>query len=144
MLKHGVCKISASRSVSLVITYIRSQRFTPREHYSEVIMGVVASQITGVSIVYSTVWSGADQRKYQSSASLAFVRGIHRWPVNSLHKGPVTRKCFHLMTSSWGQARVIDIWLVRRTPIWSLPGGLHSGVPWTLLGPIFKKIFMSS
>ena len=44
--------------------------------------------------VYSTVYSGADQRKYQSSASLAFVRGIHRWPVNSPHKGPVTRKMF--------------------------------------------------
>ena len=40
------------------------------------------------------------KRKYQSSASLAFVRGIHRWPVNSPHKRPVTRKNFHLMTSS--------------------------------------------
>ena len=49
-------------------------------------------QITGVSIVYSTVCSDADQRKHQSSASLAFVRGIHRWPVNSPHKWPVTRK----------------------------------------------------
>ena len=37
---------------------------------------------------------GADQRKHQSSMSLAFVRGIHRWPVNSPHKGPVTRKMF--------------------------------------------------
>ena len=44
--------------------------------------------------VYSTVYSGADQRKHQSSASLAIVRGIHRWPVNSLHKGPGTRKMF--------------------------------------------------
>ena len=44
--------------------------------------------------VYWTVCSGADQRKHQSSASLAFVRGIHRWPVNSPHKGPVTRKMF--------------------------------------------------
>ena len=45
-------------------------------------------------IAYSTVYSGADQRKHQSSASLAFVRGIHRWPVNSPHNGPVTRKMF--------------------------------------------------
>ena len=60
-------------------------------HYSEVIMSTMASQITGVSIVYSTVCSGADQRKYQSSASEAFVRGIHRWPVNSLHKGLLTK-----------------------------------------------------
>ena len=55
---------------------------------------VMASQITGVSIVCSTVCSGADQRKHQSSASLAFMRGIHRWPVNSPHKGPVTRRMF--------------------------------------------------
>ena len=46
------------------------------------------------SIVYSTVYSGADQRNHQSSASLAFVWGIHRWPVYSLHKGPATRKMF--------------------------------------------------
>ena len=44
-------------------------------HYSEVIMSTMASQITGLSIVYSTVCSGADQRKHQSSASLTFVRG---------------------------------------------------------------------
>ena len=47
-----------------------------------------------IAIVYSTVYSGWDQRKYQSSVSLAFVRGIHRSPVNSPHKGPVTRKMF--------------------------------------------------
>ena len=54
----------------------------------------MAFQITSLTIVYSTVYSGADQRKHQSSASLAFVRGIHRWPVNSQHKGPITRKMF--------------------------------------------------
>ena len=63
-------------------------------HYSDVIMGGMASQITGISIVYSTVYSGTVQRKYQSSVSLAFVRGIHRRPVNSPHKGPVTQKMF--------------------------------------------------
>ena len=63
-------------------------------HYSVVIMGTMASQITSLTIVYSTVYSGADQRKHQSSASLAFVRGIHRWPLNSPHNGPVTRKMF--------------------------------------------------
>ena len=69
-------------------------------HYSDVIMNTMASQITSLTIVHSTVYSGADQRKYQSSALPAFVRGIHRWPVNSPHKRPVTRKCFHLITSS--------------------------------------------
>ena len=55
-------------------------------------MGAMASQITSLTIVYSTVYSGADQRKHQSSMSLVFVRGIHRWPVNSPHKWPVARK----------------------------------------------------
>ena len=57
-------------------------------------MSAMASQITSLTIVHSSVYSGADQRKHQSSSSLAFVRGIHRWPVNSPHKGPVTRKMF--------------------------------------------------
>ena len=57
-------------------------------------MGAVASQITSLTIVYSSVDSDADQRKRQSSASLAFVRGIHRGPVNSPHKWPVTQKMF--------------------------------------------------
>ena len=61
-------------------------------HYGDVIMGT--SQITILTIVYSTVYSGADQRKYQSSASLVFVRGIHRGPVNSPHKWPATWKMF--------------------------------------------------
>ena len=64
------------------------------EYYNDVLMTAMASQITSLAIVYSTVYSGADQWKHQSSASLVFVRGIHRWPVNSHHKGPVTRKMF--------------------------------------------------
>ena len=72
-----------------------------KKHYDDVIMGAMASRITSITIVYSSVYSGPDQRKHQSSASLTFVKRIHRWPVYSPHKGPVTRKCFHLMTSSW-------------------------------------------
>ena len=60
-------------------------------HYSDVIMDAMASRITSLTIIYIAVYSGANQRKYQSFASLAFVRGIHRWPVNSPHKG---RKIF--------------------------------------------------
>ena len=56
--------------------------------------GCDASQITSLTSVYSTIYSGADQRKHQSSTSLAFLWGNHRWPVNSLHKWPVTRKMF--------------------------------------------------
>ena len=65
-----------------------------RLHYGDVIMDEIASQITSLTIFYSTVYSDVDQRKHQSSASLAFVRGIHRGPVNSPHKWPVTRKMF--------------------------------------------------
>ena len=67
-------------------------------HYSDIIMSVMASQI-----VCLTVYSGADQRKHHSSVSLAFVWGIHWWPVNFLHKGPVTRKMFPIddIIMSW-------------------------------------------
>ena len=73
-------------------------------------MGAMASQITGVSMVWSTVFSGADYRKPQSSTWLAFVRGIYQWPVDSSHKGPVTRECFYLMTSSWTKNKLFGLW----------------------------------
>ena len=63
-------------------------------HYNCVILDTIASQITSLTIVYSIVYSDADQRKHQSSAPLAFVWGIHRGPVNSPHKWPVTRNMF--------------------------------------------------
>ena len=59
------------------------ERLSTGVRYNDVTMSAMASQITSLIIVYSTVYSGADQRKHQSSASLAFVRGILRWPVNS-------------------------------------------------------------
>ena len=68
-------------------------------HCGDVIMGAMASQITSLAIGYSTVYSGRDQRKHQSSASLVFMWGIHRWPVNSPPEGQSRGKCFHLMTS---------------------------------------------
>ena len=57
-------------------------------------MSAIASQITSLTIVYSTVYSGTDQRIHKSPTSLAFVQGIHRGPVNSRHKWPVTKKMF--------------------------------------------------
>ena len=74
-----------------------SRRVVPPKfwtHYNDVIMGTIASQITSITIINTTVYSAADQRKYQSSASLVFVRGIHQGPVNSTHKWPGTRKMF--------------------------------------------------
>ena len=82
------------KSLQWIIRAARAVPVVRCHHYNGVIMNAMASQITSLTIVYPTVYSGADQRKHQSSASLAFVRGIHRWPVNSPHKGSVTRKMF--------------------------------------------------
>ena len=71
-------------------------------------MGPMASPITSLTTVYSTVHSGADQRKYQSSASLSGLCAGNS-AVNFPHKWPVTRKCFHLMTSSWCVSQKLDI-----------------------------------
>ena len=81
----GFIFMAATKSTSINFGTIKAF------HYNDVIMGAIASQITSLTIVYSTVYSGADQRKHQSSASLSFMRGIHRG------------KCFHLMTSSCKQ-----------------------------------------
>ena len=72
-------------------------------------MGTMASQITSVSIVYSTVCSGTDQRKHQSSLSLAFVRGIprDRWIPRTI--GQEHGKCIHLITSSWSYAAILPV-----------------------------------
>ena len=87
-------------------------------------MGAMASQITSLTSVYSTVYLGADQKKYQSSASLAFVRGIHRWLVHSPHKWPVTRKMFPfddaIMVSSTHPDISLRISRLKLTVIWLL------------------------
>ena len=107
-------------------------------HYSDVIMDTMASQITSLTIVYAMVYSGTDQRKHQSSASLAFVRGIHRSPVNSPHKWPVTRKLFpfdDVIMSSWTTrtclSYIVNCWLPgdARSPVNSSHAiGYHSGM----------------
>ena len=74
-------------------------------HYNDEIMDAMASQTTSLTIVYLIVYSGADQTKHQSSASLAFVRGTHRGPVNSPYKWPVTRTRF-----SFDDVIIFDIW----------------------------------
>ena len=78
--KHDIDSVNAQKHILCFV------------HYDDVRMGTIASQITSLSIVYSIVYSDADQRKHQSSAALAFVRGIHRGPVHSPHKWPATRK----------------------------------------------------
>ena len=77
-----------------VVRKVRKEMNFKLKHYCDAMMGIVSSQITSLTIVYSTVYSDADQSKHQSCVSLAFVWGIHRGPVNSPHKWPVTRKMF--------------------------------------------------
>ena len=83
--------------ISMATLHRQRQQNIIHFHYGDVIMGAIVSQITSLAIVYSTVYSDAEQRKHQSSASLAFVWEIHRGPVNSPHKWSVTRK----MTIIW-------------------------------------------
>ena len=80
---------------------IRSHDRKSLLHYIDVIMTTMTSRITSLTVVYSNVYSDADQRKHQSFASLAFVRGIHRDRWIPRTKGQLRGKCFHLMTSSW-------------------------------------------
>ena len=107
-------------------------RWHKRVHYDGVIMGALASQIINLTIVYSTVYSDADQRKHQSPASLAFVQGIHRGPVDSPHKWPVTRKMFPFHDVI--MYLVMSIHDVHFQIVW--PFQLHElrGSPW---GPIY-------
>ena len=86
MVTYNPCTVFSSRAFADQSSNIRRPF-----HYNDIIMGTIASQITSLTIVYSTVYSGADQRKHKSSASLAFVRKIHR---GSPHKWPVRRKMF--------------------------------------------------
>ena len=94
-------KISKTTQPSTAVSGVLTTRPWPirrkgtgNKHYDDVIMTMLASQITSLMVVYSIVYSGVNQRKHQSSASLAFVREIHRGPVNFPHKWPVTRKMF--------------------------------------------------
>ena len=94
---YGVTVISASDSPYIIRAAVKTGGLSPwtgLPHYNDVIMSSMASQISSLTIVYPYVYSRTDQRKHQSSMSLACVWGIHRWPVNSPHKGPVTRKMF--------------------------------------------------
>ena len=112
---------------------------TLHSHYDDVIMSEIASQITSLTIVYSTVHLGADQSKHQSSASLAFVWEIHRWPVNFPHKWPVTRKIFpfddvimssQIFNSLFNRPILIGRWFISVPPNWRWrPPGRWTPIP---------------
>ena len=81
------------------------------DHYSDVMMSAMATEITGVLIVCSAVCSGVDQRKYQSSMTLAFMRAIHQRPVDSPHKWPVTRKMFPFDEVILTRSRIMSLFM---------------------------------
>ena len=92
-------------------------------HYNDVIISTMVSQITSLTIIYSAIYSGTDQRKHQSSASLALVRGIHRWPVNSPHKGPVTWKMFPF------DDVIMRYHMPQYPHYWNVTSHEHQGIP---------------
>ena len=120
-----------------------------KTHYSDIIMGSMASQITSITIIYSSVYSGADQRKHQSSTPLAFVLGIHRRPVSSPHKGPVTRKMFpfddvimlhRALICTWGRIPFEDIAAAGQRLVMCVKFTCWSCLSWNRLKPGFYQI----
>ena len=116
------------------------RRLMANFHYNDVIMGAIASEITSLAVVYSTVYSGADQRKHQSSASLPFVRGMHRSLLNSPHKVPVTpclrrvMRRFGKKTSSFCASTVWYNWPAHRAGLlrcnsFGQPGSVYKFPP---------------
>ena len=93
---HSICQIFSGHGIFIAYCCTMNSWHYGKtlNHYSDITMTAMASQITGVSTVCSTVCSGTDKRKHQSSAPKAFVGVIHRWPMDSPHKGSVTRKMF--------------------------------------------------
>ena len=102
-------------------------------HNSDVIMSSMASQITGIQIVYLTIYSGADQRKHQRSMWLTFVRRIHQWVVDCPHKGPATWKIRILKIA----IRTSRKWLIR------ISGWLWIHYVW-ILGPCLPQVKIST
>ena len=102
--------IGLFKAIIIMINNTEFERLVCNTNNSDIIMGSMASQITSLTIVSSTVCSGVNQRKQQSSASLAFMRGIHRWSVNSPHKWPATRKIFPFddVIMKWYQTIIRD------------------------------------
>ena len=106
-------------------------------------MSAIASQITSLTIVCSTVYSGADEKNHQSSPSLVFVWGIHRSAVNSPHKGPVTRKmfpfddvirCLHKLKPQNHTIQLCYLWRFGRQVYCNISASIHEP-PWHLSTP---------
>ena len=120
MITIAITELTILIAISVTDDFICHDANVTPLHYEDVIMTTTASQITSLTVVYSTVYSDADQRKHQRSASLAFVWGIHRDRWIPRTKGQLHGKCFHLMTSSWQKSwrrRVYDTLFLFQYPI---------------------------
>ena len=120
--KFGLDNSISKQTMSHSVAVLRSVQILSQVHYDDVIMMAIASQITSLTIVYSAVYSDAHQRKHQSSASLAFVWGIHRGPVNPPHKWPVTRKMFPFDDVIMSHVQITHDYI----PFWATYRLLHS------------------
>ena len=89
--KSLLCNVSAGKQQQKLDK--QTHEWLCPQHYSDVIMRAVAYQITRISCLLN-VCSGSDQRKTSKLLVTGRLRGIHRWPVNSPHKGPVTPRMF--------------------------------------------------
>ena len=87
-------KTKISQRERLLFSLSRLEVYRNQKHYNDVIMFAMASQITSLTIDYSTVNSWRRSKKTSKLYVTGLVRGIHRRPVNSPNKGPVTWKMF--------------------------------------------------
>ena len=101
---------------------IDSRADTPSLHYNDVMMSAIASRITSLTIVYSTVCSRRRSKKTSKIRVTGLCEGIHRWPVNSPHKGTVTRKMFPfedvIVKRLTGQVSTSTVICPRWAPCW--------------------------
>ena len=113
--------------------------FDLSSYYSNIIMGAMASQITSLTIIYSIVYSGADQRKHQSAVSLVFVRGIHQWPANS--RANNAENFYHLMTALWISAletNFKEVWI----KFWTFSLNVFGNVICKMWASLLSLIYM--
>ena len=107
--------VISSNGIDIYLTEhyrFRRRKVTFLNHYNEVIMSAMSSLITGVSVVYSIVYLGADQRKHQGSAPLAFVRGFpSQMASHAEHLMMSSRwelfRSFYALKCNWCQIDVI-------------------------------------
>ena len=123
---------------------LENPRARARPHYNDVIMTTMRSQVTSFTAVYSTVYPDADQRKHQSSASLAFVWGIHRDRWIPRTKGQLRGKCFHLMTSSWCTCVCVCVCCCIVLQFYSIKHGYFYNIVAETKWPLFCKAFLKA